>query len=91
MTLKQANGKERYEQKCHCYHPSMPCEAPGEDAVLQRMHRVNSPVTTFGVPACVARPVGNKEIASQPKAREVAVKEWKRLWDKDVWECYYRA
>ena len=62
----------------------MPCEIPDEDA---GRHRIKSPETTFGVPACVARPVGKKEIASQPKAREAAAKEWKRLWEKDVWDA----
>ena len=48
---------------------------------------MKSPVTTFGAPACVARPVGKKEIAGQPKARDAMEKEWKRLWDKDVWDA----
>ena len=46
---------------------------------------LNSPETTLGAPACVARRVGNKEIANQQKAREAATKEWKRLWEKDAW------
>ena len=62
----------------------MPCEAP-EGGLPSGERRVKSPVTTFGVPACVARPVGKKEIAGQPKARDAMEKEWKRLWDKDVW------
>ena len=62
----------------------MPCETPEEDT---GKHRIKSPETTFGVPACVARPVGKTEIAGQPKAKEAAVKEWKRLWEKDVWDA----
>ena len=54
---------------------------------ILKKHRIKSPETTYGVPACVARPVGKKEIASQPKAREAAVKEWKRLWEKDDWDA----
>ena len=64
----------------------MPCE-PLDGDVPHDMHRVKCPQTTFGVPACVARPVSKKEIASQAKAKEAMEKEWKRLWDKKVWDA----
>ena len=31
--------------------------------------------------------MSKKEIASQPKAKEAMDKEWKRLWDKNVWDA----
>ena len=31
--------------------------------------------------------LAKKEITRQPKAKEAAVKEWKRLWEKDVWDA----
>ena len=36
--------------------------------------------------ACVARPVGKKEMINQPEARAAMDKEWNRLRDKQVWD-----
>ena len=38
-------------------------------------------------PACVARPVGKKELMREKKAIEAMKAEWKRLWDKKVWDA----
>ena len=42
------------------------------------------PFATYGLNACVARPVSRKEMAVEPDSVKVADSEWKRLWDKHV-------
>ena len=37
-------------------------------------------------PACVSRPVSKKEMTLNPKAMLAMNAEWKRLWDKGVWD-----
>ena len=44
-------------------------------------------MSTFGLAACVARPVGKREIEAEPKAQEAVRKEWDRLWKKEVWDA----
>ena len=41
---------------------------------------------TFGLPACVARPVGKKEIEANEDAKKARSAEWKRLWERGVWD-----
>ena len=36
--------------------------------------------------AAVARPVGKKELEASAKARQSRDKEWKKLWEKKVWD-----
>ena len=54
---------------------AMPCVAKGTGFA----HRNIYPVATFGLNACVARPVSKKEMAAEPAALEAASSEWKRL------------
>eukprot|EP00974_Lingulodinium_polyedra_P075699 7333885-Lingulodinium_polyedra.AAC.1 len=47
-------------------------------------HRLRDDIPVF--PACVARPVPKGEMLHNPKAVEAMKSEWKRLWDKNVWD-----
>ena len=40
----------------------------------------------FGIPACVARPVGKRELESSPEALKAQKSEWNRLWKRGVWD-----
>ena len=48
-------------------------------------HRVKVAPRRFPFNALVARPVGKKEIESNPKAKAAMDKEWNRLKEKNVW------
>ena len=50
-----------------------------------RSHVKGKHVTVPNVPACVARPVGKKELEATPKAIAARQKEWKNLADKKTW------
>ena len=69
-------------------HVAVPCTAvpctPTSKAG-QSEHRYKIP--DFEVPfnACVARPVGKKEIAQQPKAQAALDKEWDKLVKAKAW------
>ena len=55
---------------------AMPCQ----DHVP--LHRPKYHNQTFMVPACVARPVGKKEIDKNAKAKAAQGAEWKRFWER---------
>ena len=61
--------------------PGLPCVS------LDEAHRHKNPISTYGLPACVARPVGKKEIEQEPAAQLAVQKEWDRLWKKHVWDA----
>ena len=52
----------------------------------EAVHRQIHPMATYGLSACVARPVTKREVEAEPAARKAADSEWKRLWDKHVWD-----
>ena len=60
----------------------MPCTCDRKED-----HRAKIPVTTLGIPACVARPVSKEEVAAKPIAQDAMHKEWTRLRGKDVWDA----
>ena len=60
--------------------PAMPCYA------TSRKHRQKVATTTFLLPACIARPVGRKELFSSDAAVGALHKEWGRLRDKGTWD-----
>ena len=60
----------------------MPVVPLGNDS-----HREKLVTNTFFHSACIARPVKKNELEASPKAREARDKEWKRLWDKHVWDA----
>ena len=49
-------------------------------------HRIKNTELTFNIPACVARPVGKKELERTLAALEARDKEWRRLRSKQVWD-----
>ena len=59
--------------------PAMPCvnTVPG--------HRNKIDTSLLFINACVARPVGKKEIETTPTAQKALDTEWKKLVDKGVW------
>ena len=77
--------------------PAAPCEAtdlPFSCAMPcisssvrdSEQHRQLHSMSTYGLNACVARPVSRREMADEPDAQKAAASEWKRLWDKKVWD-----
>ena len=61
--------------------PSMPCTT---SAVLE--HREKNPNVKSCFNAMVTRPVTRKEMLGNPKAMEAFMKEWKGLWDQEVFD-----
>ena len=61
--------------------PSMPCATFVSDE-----HRVKNPTTKCCFNAMVTRPVTRKETLNSPKAMESFMKEWKGLWDQEVFD-----
>ena len=59
----------------------MPCttSTPSE-------HRVKNPTVKSCFNAMVTRPVTRKKMLSNPKAMEAFMKEWKGLWDQEVFD-----
>ncbi len=60
--------------------PAMP-RVPRRDA-----HRAKIPEHPFPISDLVARPVGKKELQSNPAAKAAMDKEWQRLTDQKVWD-----
>ena len=60
--------------------PVMPC-VPHKD-----IHRPKIPDHPLPISALVARPVGKKELLSNPAAKAAMDKEWQRLKDQEVWD-----
>ena len=60
--------------------PSMPT------ADFDDVHREKRPITTFGLPCAVARPVGKAEREREPEAQKAIRAEWLRLRNKKVWD-----
>eukprot|EP00974_Lingulodinium_polyedra_P050954 4901046-Lingulodinium_polyedra.AAC.1 len=52
--------------------------------VASDRHRARDNTPMF--PDCVARPVSKGEMLINPKAVDAMQSEWKRLWDKNVWD-----
>ena len=61
--------------------PSMPCTT---SAILE--HREKNPNVRSCFNAMVTRPVTRKEMLNNPKAMEAFMKEWKGLWDQEVFD-----
>ena len=61
--------------------PAMPCQTQ-----IGAKHRPKTHTSSFMIPACVARPVGKQEIASEPKAQAAIQKEWANLRLRKVWD-----
>ena len=61
--------------------PSMPCAT---SVILE--HREKNPAVKSCFNAMVTRPVTRKEMMSNPKAMEAFMKEWKGLWDQEVFD-----
>ncbi len=57
---------------------------PTEPATQRHRHKDNPLVGSFS--ATVARPVGRKEVESNPKAKKAIGREWNRLRDKPTWD-----
>ncbi|OLP93893.1 hypothetical protein AK812_SmicGene24167 [Symbiodinium microadriaticum] len=64
--------------------PAMPCTA----SLPQQQHRVKNPEQRSCFNAMVTRPVTRKEMISNPKAMEACMKEWKGLWDQEVFDYF---
>ena len=62
--------------------PAMPCTS-----FVQGPHRPKLSRTSLQFFACVARPVSKREMEENPKAMEACEAEWKRLWEKEVWDA----
>ena len=62
--------------------PEMPTEQPRQGHRELNPHGSWLPL----IPACIARPVGRKEIATEPAAQAAVNKEWRRLVDRPVWD-----
>ena len=56
----------------------MPCTHQNNDTHREKQG------TSWQIPACVARPVGKREIEQSDKAKEAIKKEWTRMWEKNV-------
>ena len=52
---------------------------------ISKEHRDLIPAHAYPFPACVARPVGRKQIESAPKAQVALDIEWVKLVDGKVW------
>ena len=61
--------------------PSMPCATS-----VTTGHREKNPAVKSCFNAMVTRPVTRKEMTSNPKAMEAFMKEWKGLWDQEVFD-----
>ena len=61
--------------------PSMPCTT---SAILE--HREKNPGVKSCFNAMVTRPVTRKGMLSNPKAMDAFMKEWKGLWDQEVFD-----
>ena len=61
--------------------PSMPCTTS-----TPKTHRVKNPEIKSCFNAMVTRPVTRKEMLGNPKAMEAFMKEWKGLWDQEVFD-----
>eukprot|EP00439_Symbiodinium_sp_Y106_P077826 s2485_g16.t1 len=61
--------------------PSMPCTT---SAILEHREKNSEVKSCFN--AMVTRPVTRKEMSSNPKAMEAFMKEWKGLWDQEVFD-----
>ena len=77
----QGVSRRGLKQAAKKYAPLMPRDYAQET----ERHRVKNPRSTFGIPACVARPVSRKEMMAAPKAVAAMRSEWDRLWKKKVW------
>ena len=53
------------------------------DQKRESKHRSKDIIPIY--PACVARPVGKKELEGTPKALEARVREWANLANKNTW------
>ena len=64
------------------HDPALVPAMPTVDVPLT--HRSKDLIPLF--PACVSRLVSKKEMNLNAKAMEAMRAEWKRLWDKNVWD-----
>ena len=61
--------------------PAMPCTT-----LIPHEHRVKNSGVGSCYNAMVTRPVTRKEMVNNPKAMEAFMKEWKGLWDQEVFD-----
>ena len=92
VELYNTRGREPGREKCatsEVTHPTDDSPAPAMPVrPVNRSHRHREKIPKnrqFPFSACVARPVGKKELNASPKALEAMQKEWDRLRDKSVW------